>query len=135
MQRARWMEQAFYLLWRQGVDAITWYLLVDQPPVPNYASTYQSGVYYLNGRPKPGLQAFSLPFVVQRTSSQRATVWGMSPVSGTVLVQRLLRPGAWATVLRVRVQAHGIFTRTIALAPGTVTRAWADGETSLQWRS
>ena len=34
MKRARWIDQAFYELWRQGIDTVTWYLIVDEAPGP-----------------------------------------------------------------------------------------------------
>jgi hypothetical protein len=56
-----------YVLWRQGVDTILFYALTDQAPVPDYGSTYQAGVYYMNGQPKPSATAFRFPFVTQRS--------------------------------------------------------------------
>ena len=132
MERARWLEQAFYVLWRQGVDALAWYLIVDQPPTPNYASTYQSGLYYLSGRVKPGLEAFRLPFVVQGAGRGRAVVWGISPDAGTVAVQQR-SAGGWATTMRFKVRAHSIFTRAVALRGPVVMRARIDADTSLEW--
>jgi hypothetical protein len=132
-RRARWIEEGFYVLWRQSVDAIAWFVLADQPPVPNYASTYQSGIYYLNGQPKPDLEAFRFPFVVEPASRGRKVVWGISPRSGTVLVERL-QSGRWRTVGSFRTRAHGIFTQTIGLSGGSLMRATVAGETSLQWR-
>jgi hypothetical protein len=132
-EHAHWLEEAFYVLWRQGVDAIAWYLLVDQPPVPSYATSYQSGVYFLGGRPKLSLQAFRFPFVVEPAPGARQTVWGIAPSAGTVLVQRL-SAGHWRTILRVAVSAHGVFTRTISLAGRPLMRAQVGSETSLTWR-
>ncbi len=64
--QARWYEQSMYVLWREGVDTILFYAIVDAPPIPNYASTYQAGIYYLDGQPKPSATAFRFPFVTQR---------------------------------------------------------------------
>lgn len=126
----RWMQEAFYELWSEGVDAIAWYLLVDQPCVPSCADSYQSGVYYVNGSPKPGLSAFRFPFVVRPRSHRKTLVWGISPEAGTVLVQRLSTHG-WRTVARFRVGAHGVFTRTLRVGGHPSMRAVVGGETSL----
>jgi hypothetical protein len=131
MERARWTEEAFYELWREGVSAIAWYLIVDQPPIPNYASTYQSGLYYLDGRRKPGFEAFRFPFVVEH-NGRTTVVWGITPDAGTVLVQRR-EAGRWITVLRFRRRAHAIFTRPIAPVPGALMRARVGSETSMPW--
>ena len=37
VEHAHWLEEALYVLWHEGVDAVAWYLIVDQPPIPNYA--------------------------------------------------------------------------------------------------
>jgi hypothetical protein len=131
--RARWIEESFYVLWRQGVDALAWFLITDQPPIPSYATTYQSGLYFRNGAPKPGFEAFRFPFVVERTGRGRAVVWGISPDSGVVSVQR--RQGKrWARVFSVLLRSHGLFTRTITLRGHPLLRAKVGRETSLTWR-
>jgi len=129
----RWIEESFYELWREGVDALAWYNVVDQPPVPNYGSTYQSGMYFLNGRPKPGLRAFRFPFVVEPVGGGRRLLWGISPRGGVVAVQRRVRRG-WQTGWRFHVRAHGIFERTVRVAPGTVLRARVEALSSVPWR-
>jgi hypothetical protein len=132
MKRARWIEESFYVLWRQGVDAIAWFLLADEPPIPSYATTYQSGMYYANGRVKPALEGFRFPFVIERAGRGRVILWGTSPVAGRVLVQR--RAGrTWGTVATFAVRAHGIFTRTISISGRPLMRARVGGETSLTW--
>ncbi len=128
-----WMEESFYVLWSQGVDAIAWYLLRDQPCVPNCADTYQSGVYYLNGQPKPGLTAFRFPFVVEPAGRGHAVVWGLAPATGTVVVQ-VRRGAGWRTVARFRKANHAIFTRKISASAGQLFRARLGGQTSLAWR-
>jgi hypothetical protein len=131
---ADWTEETFYLLWRQGVDTITWFLIVDQPPIPNYGSSYQSGVYYLNGRPKPSFEAFRFPFVVEPSGPGRVVLWGIAPDAGTVEVQRL-QSGRWTTVTTFRRRARAIFTRTVGLGGRPLMRAVVGGEISLEWRA
>ncbi len=41
--QARWLEEALFNLWKQGVSTVLWWQIVDSPPIPNYASTYQAG--------------------------------------------------------------------------------------------
>ena len=66
LEQAHWLEQSLYVLWRQGVDTVLWLQIVDSPPIPNYGSTYQAGLYYLGGGAKPAAQAFRFPFVTRR---------------------------------------------------------------------
>ena len=76
----RWLQDGLYSLWRQGATTIFWFLLRDQPPVPAYNATYQSGLYLLDGRAKPAAAAFRFPLVA-RFGRGKTLVWGRSPVA------------------------------------------------------
>jgi hypothetical protein len=128
-----WMEESFYVLWTQGVDAVAWYLLRDQPCTPGCQDTYQSGLYFLDGQAKPAIAAFRFPFVVEPTSSGRGLIWGLAPTSGTVAVQSR-QGGRWRTVTTFRRRIHAVFTRAIGARPGELFRAKDQGDTSLTWR-
>jgi Cellulase (glycosyl hydrolase family 5) len=104
VEQARWLEQTFQLLWKQGVSLITWNTIVDQPPVPSYATTSQSGVYYLDGKSKPSLQAFHLPIVATRVSHSRMQVWVRTPARGELTIQAL-KNGAWQRLAGTRACA------------------------------
>ena len=132
IERAYWIEETIHELWQEGVSAMAWYLLVDQPPIPNYASSYQSGIYLLRGRAKPGLEGFRFPFVGGR-AGPRYVLWGISPRSGQVLVQE--KSGRrWRTLFRIRVRAHAIFTHSFRPSGHPVLRASLGPESSLSWR-
>ncbi|HEU0317078.1 MAG TPA: hypothetical protein VFR49_07095, partial [Solirubrobacteraceae bacterium] len=131
--QARWLEEAFYLLWSEGVDTVAWYLIRDQPPVPDYASSYQSGIYRLDGRPKPSAQSFRFPFVVEPAGRTTATAWGKAPVAGVVSIE-LQHGTRWVTVSTVPVAAGGVFVRRLPRRPGSTLRAVVGTETSLTWR-
>ena len=68
--QARWLEQAMYVLWRQGVSNVLWLQIRDSPPIPSYAASYQAGLYYLGGGAKPAATAFRFPFVTNRLTAQ-----------------------------------------------------------------
>jgi hypothetical protein len=131
-RRARWIEETFHELWHEGVSAIAWYLLRDQPPIPSYATTYQSGLYFVGGRKKPGMEGFRFPFVVSRVG-KRYAVWGIAPRRGKVLVQERGRHG-WRTLVRFHPRAHQIFTRTIRLHHHELLRATLGHAHSLTWK-
>ena len=134
-EQARWLEEAFYLFWAQGVDTVSWYLIRDQPPVPDYASSYQSGVYLRDGRAKASAQAFRFPFVVEPAGTG-AAAWGKSPVAGVVAIE-VRRGGRWVAVARATVGAGGVFFRRLgafARGRGLALRAEVGGETSLVWQ-
>ncbi len=131
-RHARYLEQAFYLLWRQGVDTITWFQVRDQLPQPSYAASNQSGVYFADGRAKPAQRAFRFPLVAERAGRTILRVWGRSPVAGRLRIER--RAGsAWKLVRTVAARRHGTFLVRITARGRTRLRARVGGETSLTW--
>jgi hypothetical protein len=130
--QARYLEQAFYELWHEGVDTITWFQIRDQLPIPSYAASSQSGVYFNDGTAKPAQQAFRFPLVAVRSGRAALRVWGRSPVAGVVQIQR--RAGAsWVVLRTVRVKRHGVFYVRVPARRKTSVRARIAGETSIAW--
>ena len=131
---ARFLEESLYLLWRQGVDTITWFQIRDQPPDPSYAATNQSGVYFLDGVAKPAQRAFRFPFVVEPARGRRQRVWGRAPAAGTLRIERRTATG-WRLARAQRVSAHGTFVALMPRTPGATLRARVGNDTSLAWRA
>jgi hypothetical protein len=132
-KHARWLEQALYLFWKQGVKKAIWFQIRDAAPVPDYGSTYQTGLFQLDGTPKLAYQAFRFPFVTDRLSAERVRIWGMAPAPGRVRVQRKFGPG-WHTIARLRAGGDRVFVGKLSLSHRARLRARAGGETSLVWR-
>jgi hypothetical protein len=129
--QARWLEQSFYVFWRQGADAVVWYLIRDQAPIPDYATAYESGVYLRDGTPKPSLEAFRFPFVVE-PRRRGSLAWGRAPAAGTVQIERH-SDSSWVVLARIPVTAGAVFTRSLSgRGPGQF-RAVLGAETSLVW--
>jgi hypothetical protein len=131
-RQALFEEQTMYVLWRQGVDTILWFQMVDSPPIPNYGSTVQGGTYYLDGRPKPSAQAFRFPFVTRRLNRGLIQAWGRAPEGGTLALQ-VLRRGRWKTVRRLMLKGHQVFQASVAIRGSASLRAQMPGQTSLRW--
>jgi len=132
---ARFVAETLYLLWRQGVDTITWFQIRDQAPEPSYAATNQSGIYYRDGQEKPARQAFRFPFVAVRERRGVVRVWGRSPVAGKIVIERQTRSG-WRALRTLRGAARGTFQALVRVA-GTATlraRNGDNGETTISWR-
>jgi hypothetical protein len=129
---ARWLEQTLALLWRQGVSLVTWNLIVDQAPDPSYFTTYQSGVYYLSGRPKPALGAFSFPLVAWRQNGT-VQIWGRAPKAGRMRIEQRLG-NKWVTVKSLTVHTTGTWLTHLVDSGPTVLRGQVGGRTSLPWR-
>ena len=131
-RQARWLEQSLYVLWRQGVSTVLWLQIVDAPPIPNYGSTYQAGLYYLNGTAKPAAQAFRFPFVTRRLNQSRIQAWGLAPRGGKLAIEQL-RSGRWQLLRRLLVQSGQVFAVVLPVRGRAILRAQADPETSLTW--
>lgn len=130
--QARWLEQALYVLWSQGVSTVMWLQIVDQPPIPNYASTYQGGLYFLNGKPKPDLIAYRFPFVVTNLGRGSARAWGRAPSAGILSIER--RSGSsWTVIRRLQARAQQVFDVVLRVGAGAGLRATMAGSTSLTW--
>ena len=130
---ARWLQEAFFLLWRQGVDTITWFQVRDQLPAPSFAASNQSGVYFADGRAKPAARAFRFPLVAERATRTSHRVWGRSPLAGRLRIQR--RSGTrWRTVRTVQAKRGGTFLLRVGrISAGERLRARVGKETSLSW--
>lgn len=134
-RHARWLQEAFYVLWRSGVDTITWFQVRDQAPEPSFAATYQSGVYLRDGTPKLAQRSFAFPLVIDRTRRKPLRAWTRAPAAGTLVFERRTRSG-WRAVESVRVRRHQVILRRVPSAPrGTRFRARVGAATSLPWRS
>ncbi|MDX6679568.1 MAG: hypothetical protein QOE31_3620, partial [Solirubrobacteraceae bacterium] len=129
---ARYLEEAFYLLWRQGVDTITWFQIRDQLPQPSYAASVQSGIYFADGRAKIARRAFAFPLVAERAGATKVRVWGRAPIVGSLRIER--RAGTrWVLVRKLRVKRHATFLVRIA-GQRPALRARMGNQTSLTWR-
>jgi hypothetical protein len=131
-KQARWMEQAFYNLWKQGVSTVLWWQIEDSPPIPNYASTYQAGTYYLNGQAKPSATSFRFPFITWRKNYKTVVTWSRSPAAGVLSIQDLIF-GKWKTITRVRVSANEVFEVPVHLIFKRKLRAKIGSYASLSW--
>jgi hypothetical protein len=128
--QARWLEEAFYVFWRQGADSVLWYLLRDQAG-HDYNVSFFSGVYFYNGKKKVSFQAYRFPFVVM-PAGKAANVWGIAPTGGRVSVQIKTGHG-FRTLFKLSAKAGGVFTRTISGSLHGTFRAKVGRQTSLTW--
>jgi hypothetical protein len=130
--QAKWLEQAIFNLWKQGVSTVLWWQIEDSPPIPNYASTYQAGTYYLNGQAKPSAESFRLPFVTFRKNYKTVIAWSHVPYAGVVSIQAKVGSG-WRTLARVRVKADEVFEVPLHLILKQTLREKIGAYVSLPW--
>jgi hypothetical protein len=131
-EQARWLEQALYVLWKQGVDTVLWIQIIDQPCIPNCGTTSQAGLYYVNGTAKPAAQAFRFPFVTQRLNRRHVLAWGRAPEGGRLAIE-VRRHGRWVVIRRLRVKTEQVFTASLRISGKALLRAQVAGLTSLTW--
>ena len=132
--QALYLEQAMYLLWRQGVDTVLWYSIRDDPPVRHYLAAFDwGGLYYYSGAPKPAATAFRFPFVTHRIDSSQVQAWGRAPSSGLLTISRRLNSGGWEAIASLPATAQGVFLTTLRLSGMAVLRAQVGSSTSLPW--
>lgn len=139
-QQAQYLAGAVYVLWRQGVSALYWWNLRDDPKGAGYTHTLQSGVFYRGATvtqdtPKSSYTAMRFPFVAYRAYSNfkghgAAKLWGMAPAPGSVEIQKK-EPSGWRTIKKVTAQADHVFQLRIAVGRGIRLRAVQSGEASI----
>ncbi len=132
LTQARWYEQDLYSFWRQGASVAITLQIRDAPKGRSYAISNQSGIYFLDGTPKPSRQAFRFPLVAHRMNPFKVGIWGMSPHRGKVAIQAW-RGGRWKTLTRVRAFRGRPFTATVQLLRFAKLRARVGKEASLPW--
>jgi hypothetical protein len=132
-QHAQWLQESFYLLWQQGARVIIWLGITDRAPTPNYDDTYQSGVFFDDGRPKPAATAFRFP-LAGSCVKRRCSVWGRSPVVGPRVTIEQSTARGWVAVRSFKPARDGIFNGRVALRRPYTIRARVGSEVSLSWR-
>ena len=125
-QQARYLQQASYVAWRQPrVRNVTQYEWRDEPVAfrgrgkPSYAG-WQSGLRYVDDRPKPAMKTFRLPFVIDLTAGRRrARLWGQVRAGegrrDVTLLRR--RPGSssFVAIADLETDTHGYFSRELTV--------------------
>jgi hypothetical protein len=137
-EHARWVDEAMYRMWRQGVRVLIWFQMRDNPKGTfTWEQTYQAGLYYrttpnyADEKAKPALRAFRFPFVAL-PSGRGIVLWGRTPGSraGRVVVERRIGR-RWRRVTSLRADGDGIFRGRLSRRRPQVLRARSGGETSL----
>jgi hypothetical protein len=125
----RWVPEALYQMWLNGVSLVNWLQLDDGSLASSY---YQGGLYFVSGKPKPLLESFRFPFVAYRHAKQ-ASVWGRTPFGkrGSVVVEQHVGT-RWRSLATLRSDRYGIFRSFVPLQGDGAVRAriLGDSETS-----
>lgn len=130
-RHARRLAESFYILWKQGVSKVVWFLIRDQAANGNYAATAQTGLFEVDGTAKTAYRAFRFPFVADALKGSKVRVWGLAPAAGQVAIERR-RHGDWNTVKQLNAPAKRVFQSSIQSSGGKL-RARFGAETSISW--
>ena len=133
-KHARWLAQSLYVLWRQRVERVVWFLIRDQAANGNSAATGQSGLYTSGGEPKLARRAFAFPFVADRRGG-KTKLWGVAPSKGSVRIERK-RGGGWKRIKTLRAKGGSrIFTGKVRVRRGATLRAVQGNERSVPYEA
>jgi hypothetical protein len=152
-EQAEYLNEADYMAWRNpDVRSVAQFELYDSAPNPlypkgsrDYWDTFQTGLLFQNGKPKPAYAAYRMPIWIPTAHFSRGGsvyVWGqIRPESGgaaaTAEIQWKGTTGAFRTLGTVSTQAtEGYFTGRVK-PPGTgvIRIRWVDGRTAITSRS
>jgi hypothetical protein len=141
-EQAVYLNEADFMSYANPrVVTVSEFLLYDSAPNPDYSSrqydywdTFQTGLLYLNGTPKPSFDAYRMPIWLPQTHATPGTsvrVWGQvrpadaSP-SQAVKVQWKPGHGGWRTLRTAHTRARtGYFTTHVKLpGSGYVRSLW-----------
>jgi hypothetical protein len=130
-KQAKWIEQAFYLLWKQGATAVI-NLEIRDSALMDPSNSLQSGVYFHNNNKKPSAKTFRFPFVTHRTGRRNVRAWGKAPEAGKLKVQGKSKHG-WRTLRSIRVKRGELFNPEIRQRGAATFRGKVGHSTSMPW--
>ncbi len=129
--QAKWTQHAAFLAYRHPrVRNLTQYAWIDEP-IGRGGTGWQSGLHFLDGKPKPALASFPDPFYAYRSSRGVVSAWGQVRPGGATTVTLERRSGSsWRRVAEVRTNARGFFRRSVRTSATTTLRFRWEGGTS-----
>jgi hypothetical protein len=130
--QAKWLEDALYLLWKQGASVAINFEIRDLKYDPRKPRLPYSGVFFHNGKKKPAYRAFRFPFVTHRKSKKKISAWGKAPKAGKLKIQRK-KNGKWRTKEKLRVRNGQVFKRKMRVRGKAKLRAKVGKTKSLPW--
>jgi hypothetical protein len=142
-EQATWLNQSDYMAYRnRRIRAVAQFLLFDDKPRAgaavgsrSYWSTFQTGLLYSSGRPKPAFGAYRIPiWVPDARHGRHVTVWGqLRPSNHAVAQNALLQYRAigshrWKTIATIGTSSSEgfLFVRESIRAAGHIRLGWQD---------
>jgi hypothetical protein len=130
----RWVPEALYRIWTNGVEHVSWFRLMDDPLT---VTIFQSGLYFTaatiaRAKPKPYFEGFRFPFVALRRGAG-VYAWARTPRgrAARVTIEQTFS-GGWKVLKRLRTDRYGIVQTSLPVKPvGQFRAVLASGERSL----
>ncbi len=133
-RQAEFINQSDWIAYRDGrVRSVAQYKLIDDTVV----SSFQSGLRFFDGVPKPAFDAYRLPLWVKRKGAARLRVYGQvrplaaGATTDVELQNAALGAGPFRTVATVMVRSvNNTFVRTIPRREGRWRLRWVQPDGS-----
>ena len=130
----RWVPEALYRMWANGIEQVSWFKLMDDPMDTSF---YQSGLYFhattvRAAKAKPFLEGFRFPFVAL-SRGRGIFVWARVPGSRPqwVTIQHASSSG-WSYVTTSRADRNGVVQQLLRMRlDGSFRAVLRNGERSL----
>jgi hypothetical protein len=147
VQQATWLNASEYMAWKDPyVRDLNQFELVDSPPNPAYrtnsypywTTSFQTGLEFSNGQPKPAFTSFRIPIWVPIHRHGRAVgIWGQlrpathSELQYATIEFRGSRAKTFSQIRQVQTTSpEGFFMIRVSIAKaGWVRIAWLDPTT------
>ncbi|HYF24654.1 MAG TPA: cellulase family glycosylhydrolase [Baekduia sp.] len=123
-QQSTWLQQGSYVAWRHPrVRMLVQYVWRDEP-LSRGGAGWQSGLRRSDGRAKPALSTFDVPFWAERRDRRSVRVWGQvrPGADSEVRIERASR-GNWVRVATLRTTARGFYDKTFRVSSSSRWRA------------
>lgn len=136
--QARWLPEGERIARAEpSLRGVAQFLVRDLPERPGADERsrwrdYQSGLRFVDGRPKPAHRSFALALVARRAGPREVAFWGLvRPGSGRrdASVSVRAADGTWRALVRRRTRADGTFEATVAVDPSRRFRLESGGRT------
>jgi hypothetical protein len=114
------------------VQLLIQYLVKDEPDLDRF----QTGLFYVNGVPKPGYNAFRFPLAQLARSGSRVEVWGqIRPGKGLRRYRLEVRThGTWRWAGPTRyTNRYGAYVSTVTAPKGALVRVWSPAQHAFGW--
>jgi hypothetical protein len=123
--QARWLAEAERIARQEPtVRSVAQFLVRDLPPRPDGPPeerwrSFQMGLRFADGRPKPAHAEYALPLVVHRAGPDRVLLWGLvrPGAGGREATVQIDDGGGWRDLIALVTEADGTFERTVDADP------------------